>query len=562
MTQEYITITLKDFLFNAGICGFIKVLQTDNYDLEEQDIGNTVQVPVTLLENFHDNYIKTMLNCFQDDTLYQSLIQQYEQLRRTKLEDISAENYDKFVDKLITKLTSASYVSGYHIIEEKGDSYDVLSRVKEFKAEKDINKSLNICEDLIKYMVKHQETLCMKDIIYTKINMFWQGIAFLGRSNSRKDIKECYYNDFVKPALEYLDKKNKGTMQCIQCGNPINVTIGKNMSWLNDVGIDMTRKRSHYWDFKPDTYICPICALIYSCIPLGFTIVGSEAIFINNNESIHELVSEKDIFERGGERYNTLNQLYYKVLYSFIDEANKEQTKEIQNIQMIRRIPQGRDSWKYVFNTLSKPLLQILQDCRNNFKHLLNWSFKDKDNYVNIYQEVADNFFAGRNQYPLIQIILQKVFTENIKAPYVKDILTIQRRRMRRFYSEYEGGSAVMYVSKKDFETAYNAGTMIRRKFAETINDGKNKNTKINESLRSFVYPLLLSLKTKDKAKFNDTMFRFYVGRSESIPKILIDMQQNDEKFQMLGYSFIAGLQGEYYGSEEKPKNSIIEEVK
>lgn len=559
MSNEYITITLKDFLFNAGVVGFIKVLQQEGFDLEEQEVGNTIQVPVSMLENFHESYIKAMLNAFQNETLYQSLINQYEQFVLTRHDDISPENYKNFVEKLYGKLTSASYKSAYHIISEKGDNFDVLSHAKELKEEKDIVKSLNICRDLIQYMTKHRETLCMKDIIYTKINMFWHGIAFLNSSNSKKDIKECYYRDFVKPALEYLQRKNKGSMQCIQCGNPINATIGRSMSWLNDVGIDMARKRSHYWNFNPDTYICPVCSIVYSCVPLGFTIVGSEAIFINNNESIHELVAEKDIFERGGEKYNTLNQVYYKILYSFIDDSSQEQTKEIQNVQIVRRVSVDVESGKYVFNTLSKPLLGVLKECRTNFRHLLNWSFKkDKDNYINVYQEVADNFFSGKNQYPLVHTILQKVFNDNLKAPYVKDILEIQRRRMQRFYSE-EGGSGVMYIGQEDFKSAYNEGKRIREQHARAINE--KDNTKINESLRSFVYPLLLSLKTKDKAKFNDTMFRFYIGRNESIPKILIDMQQNDEKFQLLGYTFVAGLYGENLDYEKSKENPVNEEV-
>lgn len=369
---------------------------------------------------------------------------------------------------------------------------------------------------------------------------------------------------------EALDKKQTypdGNASRIECCKKlktealVNTTIGRSMSWLNDVGIDITRKRSHYWNFNPDTYICPICALVYSCVPLGFSIFGSEAIFINNNESIHELIAVKNIFEQGGEKYTTLNQPYYEVLYTFIDDATQQQTREIQNIQIIRRIPYGSDSWKYAFNTLSKPLLEILHACRYNFKHLLKWSFKDKDTYINVYQEVADNFLSGKNQYALVHTILQKVFTENLKAPYVKDILAIQRRRMRRFYSE-EGGSAAMYISQKEFETAYNEGKKIREQYAGTITEVKDRNTKVNESFRSFVYPLLLSLKTKDKAKFNDTMFRFYVGRSESIPKILIDMQQSDEKFQMLGYTFVAGLYGESLDLKKNAENTINEEVK
>lgn len=555
MINGTITITLKDFLFNAGICGFFRVLQQDHFDIEDLQNSNTLQVPITLLENFHDKYIKALLSHFQNDMLYQSLIFEYERYSRVNPADIPLDEYEKFASRLTSKLTSASYNSGYEIISAGGDKFDILSLVKEFKKEKDIQKSLLICQNLIEYMVKHKDVLCMKDIIYTKINMFWQGVAFLNKSNSKKDIKECYYQDFVLPTLNYLEKKNKGNMQCIQCGNPISASLGKGMSWLNDVGIDMARKRSHYWNFKPDTYICPICALIYSCIPLGFMIVGSEAIFINNNESIQELIAVNNIPQKGGEAYNTLNELYYKVLYSFIDEGNQFQTKEIQNIQIIKRTSSGNDTNRYVFNTLSKPLLKILEQSKVNFRHLLNWSYKEKDTYVNVYQEVADNFFSGRNQYPLVSKILYKVFSENLTAPYIKDILTIQRRQMRRFRSIHEGGSLTMYVSKDEFEAVYSAGKKIRAEYSKDMATDKDLK-KVNESLRSFVYPLLLSLKTKDQSKFYDTMFRFYVGRSESIPKILIDMQQNDEKFQMLGYTFVAGIQGESMEPQKDTENS------
>lgn len=560
MKHGEITITLKDYLFNAGVCGFIKILQRNHYRLDDQDIGNSIQVPVTFLENFEDKYIKTLISYLQNDTLYQSLIHEYEKFSGLNPADISSEDYNKFVAKLFAKLTSASYKSAYEIIAAGGDDTDILAVAKEFKNENDIQKSLSLCTKLIEYMRKHKEILCMKDIIYTRINLFWQGVAFLNTSNAKKDIKECYRKDFVEPVKDYLERKNKGNMQCIQCGNPINASIGKGMSWLNDVGIDMARKRSHYWNFKPDTYICPICALVYSCIPLGFTIVGSEAIFINNNESIRNLVSVNSMLKEGGEAYNTLNEYYYKVLYSFVDDGNQEQTREIQNIQIVKRKSAGNDSGRYIFNTLSKPLLEVLKHSRANFRHLLNWSFKqDKDTYINVYQEVADNFFSGRNQYSLVGNILHKVFDENITAPYVKDILLIQMNQMTRYILGKEGGSYKMFVRRDELEAAYSAGLKIRSEYAKGINADQDKQKKrnqiINEGLRSFVYPLLLSLKTKDIGKFNDTMFRFYVGKSESIPKILIDMQLNDDKFQLLGYAFIAGIQGESMDSVENAES-------
>ena len=140
MTNEFITITLKDFLFNAGVVGFIKVLRYENFNLEEQEHGNTVKIPVSMLENFHENYIKTMLDTFQDETLYQSLIAQYEIFSESRPEDISREDYENYIKKLSDKLTSASYKSGYQIIQEKGDNFDVISKVKMLKDEKDIVK--------------------------------------------------------------------------------------------------------------------------------------------------------------------------------------------------------------------------------------------------------------------------------------------------------------------------------------------------------------------------------------------------------------------------------------
>ena len=45
-----------------------------------------------------------------------------------------------------------------------------------------------------------------------------------------------------------------------------------NYSWIVDGGIDSERKTSVFWDFVRDDYMCPMCALVYSCMPLGFNV--------------------------------------------------------------------------------------------------------------------------------------------------------------------------------------------------------------------------------------------------------------------------------------------------
>ena len=35
-------------------------------------------------------------------------------------------------------------------------------------------------------------------------------------------------------------------------------------------GFDTSRKPSHVWNFINDIAVCPVCKLVYSCVPAGF----------------------------------------------------------------------------------------------------------------------------------------------------------------------------------------------------------------------------------------------------------------------------------------------------
>ena len=57
-----------------------------------------------------------------------------------------------------------------------------------------------------------------------------------------------------------------------------------------NTGFDTNRKLSHVWNFNNDIAMCPICKLVYSCVPVGFTYVYGSGIFINSNTNAEELI--------------------------------------------------------------------------------------------------------------------------------------------------------------------------------------------------------------------------------------------------------------------------------
>ncbi|MBC1976856.1 Cas8a1 family CRISPR/Cas system-associated protein, partial [Listeria booriae] len=129
-----------------------------------------------------------------------------------------------------------------------------------------------------------------KNLIYSVINKGWEGVSFLYQKTKFIDPYEDYENAFLKPVFEYLDTDlSKSKYNCFICNQPIkNLNLG--LSFMNDIGFDIKKKTSHVWDFNNDVATCPVCRLIYSCVPAGFTYVYGEGMFVNDSFSIDKLL--------------------------------------------------------------------------------------------------------------------------------------------------------------------------------------------------------------------------------------------------------------------------------
>jgi len=546
-SSKTLSVTLNHFLYNAAILGFYNIIR-DEPGVRIQN--NSISFPVEIFDGFEDKYIYKMISVFGDTTIYSEILQRYRNIKNAPITEDTVKKIEEFFGYATDKLTRASYMSGYDIINKFGNGVklDVPKILKEIKKTKDPKVKIQMFEPIEKYLQENKETLCMKDIMYTKITPFWQGVSFLNTSNNKKDIKACYKEYFVDPVIKYVNKTSKGKFSCIECSLPVIQSDSFGMAWLNDVGIDLKRKKSYYWNFKPDSFLCPVCNLIYSCIPLGFIVVGREGLFINDNSDFNTLI--KCNSTEGLEVssiYEAENKIYGRLLARLVQHADNILAKrEIQNIQVIRRKYYGDDKVRYGLNTLSYDRLRVLQHRQKDFNYLIGFSLVINQEYVNIYDQVISNFFAGRNQFGLLHQILTLAFTDpNVnKIPYASSILRIQAVTRK--------GGNKMSVSLMNLQKMQKDGLRLRKMLSsQTVEEleqkqsGRAGESDIDNKLRGYVYHLLNALKTRNKENFMDVILRMYTGLGQPVPELFIEMLKDENIFLELGYAYLIGLKGE-----------------
>lgn len=551
--EDFVKIEINAFLFNAGIVGFHYLLENmaaiegKDYKVEE----NALFISKEFLEksDLAQAYIDAHIQKFSEDATFTRICKEIESMASLTEKYVAEESKelkkvldDKFKYLLNnTGLARNSYFSACAILEEQGYKIDLNSLCKSIKEIKEYKeKYAQLCklkEMLLEEKVK--ETFLMKDIIYARINSIWSNRAFLNTSNSKKNMHDVYEKDFIGPVKDYLKDskpvKNKKAKSCIECGVLLPKTI--DISFLNDSVDDMSRKKSPFWDCKPDAYICPLCAFVYSLAPLGFQTLGRNLIFVNSNTSVKLLISTNKGIESKYKikNSNKENEKYQLILNNILQEITEEKTVEQNNIQVIVR---DKATERYKFNVIAKDILGVLNNCQKKLEKIKEISVEISPKvWISIYQEVLKNIFDRSNQYGLINIILKNSLKENTQTIYLKNVVDIQ--------IEMSGGTK---MEKANADNAFYRGRDLRR----LICGEKTKAQDADNKLRGFVYQLLNALQVNDREQFWNLVFRMYSSISAPVPKVFLETFSSEDELQYLGYAFVLGLKNEKYNSEDK----------
>ncbi|WP_432718897.1 Cas8a1 family CRISPR/Cas system-associated protein [Pectinatus frisingensis] len=547
--QEHISVYTSDFIYNAGIIGLIRLLETagtkENADYETDNNELMVSKNFLINTDLAQAYINAHIAKFAQGSAYTRLLEddiekinmftdKYAKEETKELKKKLDDSYTKLLGP--SGLTRASYITACDILKSKNIGIDLKSECKNIKDIKDYQEKY---QELLKLKVKLQNDICketflMKDIMYSRINSIWSGRAFLNKANAKKNVKEIYYKDFVEPVIKYLKKipqEKKSSKHCIVCDAVLSKPI--DISFLNDSADDMSRKKSAFWDYKPDAHLCPICAFIYSLAPLGFTAMQRDMVFVNNNTNIKTLLEISNSVEaitqlKVNDEDN--KNIWYRIWNNIVQQILKEKFTAQNNIQVIVR---EKDKERYDFNVISKDVLAVLQNSMKYIKNIGAISIQlYPPDYFNVQDAVLRNILKRNNQYGLINRILRYSLQENKQVGFLYNVLMIQQKII--------GGNNVKSVKVNMYiiRILYYEGQKLRG-FLMTDRGGS---AETDNKLRGFVFQLLNALQVGDDNRFWQLILKTYAGYGLAVPREFINGFANDDAFQQLGYAYILGL--------------------
>ena len=551
---------MSDWLYNAGIVGLVNALQFNKDKVEITN--NSVKIDVSVLDNFEDKYFNYLSHKYLVFTSwyriadFQKKIDDFKEKGSYTQDDVDIIN--NHIEFLKTKLSSNSYVKAYNHIEDK--DVDLIKESKDLKKiSKKKKETFNNIKELIDTQILSIEKiiefihkpsvkkhLVAKDLTYTLISNFWSDRSFLHRAKSDANIFKEFNDYFVSGIREYsAEDKSKAKFSCFNCDGKINkLNDSHTLTWLQNIGADGNKKASHFWGLNRDDYICPICNLVYCCIPLGFVFLKGNGFFIINNTTIKTLLSSNNYALKSDTGILELEyKSYTKIADSFNSYEIERINNEINNIQIVK-LNANNSFNPYTFNILSKDMIAFLHKNSKKLTFLLDkkvlWYTDSSNNkhYIYLYKETIDRMYKNENLFSLIDFTLNKI----VRGQYygleeVQMLLSLNADFLKG------GDNMNLNMNSKKIYRIRCLGNELKESYKKI--GALNKITGIS-------YKLLNAIKVKDVNRFLDTLVNAYAYLGVEVPTVFLDCLGDDSTFQTVGYAFMLGLMGEKHNTTNK----------
>ena len=576
--DEKIELKLKDWLFNAGLLGFINILGEETKSSGELEIDNKnrlIKFSPKILENFEYKYFDFFIKRYGKTLTYGKILEfeKYIDKFEENGEKIRSINELKMINDKITffkaKIKSESYKKAYDFIEKNGTDKILglekeLKKIKEPKGNIDeismenVKNNFKIMKEIIDFFKKKmmdeegniKNYLAAKNIAYVIINNAWSSVSFLNRANAAKDIYEEYKSYFVEPALEYVNAdKSKFKYKCTISNMPMK-DYKNTLGFLNDTGFDVSRKPSHVWNFVNDIAVAPLVTLVYSCIPAGFIYGADKGIFVNANHNIDQLCNINN-----GIAYNILedeseekNINLYKNLLKEIKKEKDNTKYELSDIQIVK-FEEGH----YKFTLLSRNILKLLSENKEKLDDLLDkWYLIDK-RYFNLYDTTITELLNNQNLFSLInKLCYYKISKTKLycKLKNIEDLLKINLDYIRRLKKMDKQEIIEKKENKKTSEELTEKDVFYIRRDAMIFREEYIRKSGNDKKIGSLLYRLQNALRINNVDMFMDALISAHAYAGKNISSLFAKALLNDENFQTLGHGFLLGLLG-----EDKSKN-------
>lgn len=542
-----IKIEIGTWQYNAGIVGLVTILnnfQKDAVRFEE----NSIYFDSKELENFEEKYFNYLIKIYEKTLSWYKIISfenKINYFKEKEIDENDLKEINAYIKDILKKyLKSNSYIAAYDFIQGDIDPIKEEKNLKPITLKKnekisdkseEIKETLDKIENIIKYFTSEdgKKYICGKNLIYTIIKNGWDGVSFLYRQTKEKDIYKDFKNYFITPTIDYLESdKEKYKYNCFVCDREIK-NLDNDFSFLINTGFDTSRKLSHVWDFNNDIAMCPICKLVYSCVPVGFTYVYGSGIFINSNTNAEELIRINSKIKAEIYREESISGIY-KILNKELQEDIKY---ELEDIQLVRF-----ENEKYFFNILSKNMIRVLISSKADFDKIANISYKLNGENYSLNDDVTRKILNNENLFNLIHKVIYSKISGDSQYLSEKAIFSTIKINFRLLK---ERG----YMENKEIDIlsrARSAGKNLKEKY---------ESKKAEHKLQGICYKILNGLKTNNISMTMDTILNCYLYCDEGVPKIITEMMSEEETFKEIGYAFVSGLLSIKYDENDKGGN-------
>lgn len=554
MSSDTIRLTMGDWQWNAAVIGFINVIGQENVSFVGAD---TVEFSVKVLEEFEDKYFAYFIKTYEKTlswykiVSYKDKLYAYEESGFESFDLKALQGLNTYIKDVKRYIKSNSYKAAYEFIDSDVDMLSLekqLATLKEPKSHQqfDGDKKRIIAEvklafthlrQIIDYCdsISGKRYIGAKNIIYTVINNAWNGVSFLNAQTKEKDVYVDFKTYFVETATDYLKiDKSKYKYNCFVCDAPIK-DMSNDLSFLNATGFDVARKSSHVWGFQNDIATCPVCKLIYSCLPAGIIYTYDRGIYVNANIQLRNALNinfkiRNDILRthEGGMR-----SVYYALVGALHETENQTAKFELADVQVVRY-----ENESYRFNILSPKMLEIIVASEQELNSLIKTAFSENGVSVQIYDEVIARIFNSQNLFTLIHRMLHYKLSDSSKCyfngAHVNHLLKINQRiytnlggmKMEKTREQEQGNTDLVKNAKA-------AGYYLRKEYTSKGSDNK---------LPGICYRLLNALKTSNSDMFMDVTLNCYLYVNCQVPKVMTDVLGQEKSFSTMGYAFVAGM--------------------
>jgi len=547
-----IRLSLGDWMWNASIVGFINIIGDDNVSFND----NTAVIAQSCLEDFEEKYFSYFIDTYEKNIPWYKIVsfkKTIEYHRETNFESLSLQdlqNINSYIKETAKKfIKQKSLISAFELMGNAEEIKSLEKKLKSIKEPKnetvfeesrqiisgEIESQFEILSNIINYFIseKGRKYIGAKNIIYSVINKAWNGVSFLNPQTKEKDVYQDYKNYFVIGAISYLNEdKERYKYRCYNCRAPIN-NLDNDMSYINQSGFDVARKPSHVWNFTNDIAICPLCKLVYSCMPAGFVYVGNSGIYVNANVNMKYNITinsnvKNSVLIEGDSEFSS-RKIYRALLEALIKQQIIRTKYELADVQLVRY-----ENGSYRFNLLPESTIALIETYRDEFNGLIRTGYREGDHSYSIYEQVLERVFNNQNLFILVNKLLHfKLSSPNncyFHGGHIVNLLKINTKLIQNL-----GGMESMNKERDYLREARNAGYYLREAYIK-------KDPKTSK-IPGISYRMLNALKTNNRGMFMDLALNCYLYVGKEVPAVIPEvMRDDDEMFSTIGYAFISAF--------------------